>query len=99
VVGNNVGIGPGVKILTSAHDVEDTSHPILHNPIRFAQVVVEDDSDIGANTVLLPGVHVGRGAQIGAGAVVTADVAPYSIVAGGPARFVRHRGCPAAHAT
>lgn len=90
-IGRNVGIGPGVKIITSAHDLSDREKPILHSPIEFAPVAIEDGADIGVGAILLPGVCVGRGAQVAAGAVVTADVAPYAIVGGVPARLLRMR--------
>jgi acetyltransferase-like isoleucine patch superfamily enzyme len=48
-------------------------------------------ADVGTGAVIMPGVTVGRGAIVGAGAVVTRDVAPFAIVAGVPARFVRWR--------
>jgi 2,3,4,5-tetrahydropyridine-2-carboxylate N-succinyltransferase/tetrahydrodipicolinate N-acetyltransferase len=54
-------------------------------------VVIEDDSDLGVNSVILPGVRVGRGAVVGAGAVVTEDVPAYAVVAGVPARVLRMR--------
>lgn len=92
-IGQNVGIGPGVKILTSHHD-EDASPetPILHAPIVFEKVVIEDDADLGIGAIVLPGVRIGRGAQIGAGAVVTKDVPAYAVVAGNPAKllYMRH---------
>ena len=90
-IGRNVGIGPAVKIITSHHDGEDVSRPILHTPVVFKQVVIEDDADIGAGTVILPGVTVGKGAQVGAGAVVCRDVEPYTVVAGVPATLIRKR--------
>jgi acetyltransferase-like isoleucine patch superfamily enzyme len=90
-IGAHVGIGPGVKIVTSTHRLSDRDSPILHAPVDFAPVVIEDGSDIGVGAILLPGVTVGRGAQVGAGAVVTQDVPAYAIVAGVPARVVRTR--------
>jgi acetyltransferase-like isoleucine patch superfamily enzyme len=90
-IGAHVGIGPGVKIVTSTHRLSDRDSPILHAPIDFAPVVIEDGSDIGVGAILLPGVTVGRGAQVGAGAVVTEDVPSYAIVAGVPARVLRTR--------
>lgn len=90
-IGANVGIGPGVKILTSAHELTHIDRPILHAPVAFAPVVIEDDSDLGVGSIVLPGVRIGRGAQVGAGAVVTEDVPPYAIVAGVPARVLRYR--------
>lgn len=90
-IGASVGIGPGVRILTSKHGEAGRSVPILDSPIELGEVVVEDDADIGVGAILLPGVRVGRGAQIGAGAVVTSDVPAYSIAAGVPARVLRER--------
>jgi len=90
-IGRNVGIGPSVKIITSAHDLSDRDKPILHSPIVFAPVVIEDDADIGVGAILLPAVCVGQGAQVAAGAVVTGDVKPYSIVGGVPARLLKIR--------
>ncbi len=91
-LGQRVGIGPGVRILTSAHDIpRDPTTPIMDGAIRTAPVVVEDGCDIGAGAVVLPGVRVGRGSQIGAGAVVTRDVPAGAICCGVPARVLRHR--------
>jgi acetyltransferase-like isoleucine patch superfamily enzyme len=91
-IGRNVGIGPGVKIVTSSHRLDQLERPILKSDLEFAPVIVEDDSDIGTGAILLPGVRVGRGAQVGAGAVVTRDVAERGIVAGVPARPLGRRG-------
>jgi acetyltransferase-like isoleucine patch superfamily enzyme len=90
-LGRNVGIGPGVKILTSQHAEAGRSVPILHSPLQRAPVTVEDDADVGVGAILLPGVTVGQGAQVGAGAVVTQDVPAYAVVAGVPARLLRYR--------
>jgi acetyltransferase-like isoleucine patch superfamily enzyme len=91
IIGSNVGIGPGVKIITSSHAEEGTAKPILHSRIESAPVAIEDDADIGVGAVVLPGVRIGKGAQVGAGAVVAADVPAYSVVAGVPARLIRMR--------
>jgi acetyltransferase-like isoleucine patch superfamily enzyme len=90
-IGRNVGVGPAVKIITSYHDGEDTSMPIIHTPILFEPVVIEDDADIGTGAILLPGVTVGKGAQVGAGAVVSRNVDSYTVVGGVPARVIRRR--------
>lgn len=90
-IGARVGIGPGVRIITSAHEEAGRQLPILHAPVRFAAVVIEDDADIGVSSTVLPGVTIGRGAQVGAGAVVTEDVPAYAVVAGVPARVLRYR--------
>jgi acetyltransferase-like isoleucine patch superfamily enzyme len=90
-IGRNVGIGPGVKIITSYHTEEGIDVPILFSRIEMEAVVIEDDCDLGVGAIILPGVTVGRGAQVGAGSVVTSDIAPYSVVAGVPARLLRMR--------
>jgi acetyltransferase-like isoleucine patch superfamily enzyme len=90
-IGRAVGIGPGVQILTSEHRADEPRRPVLHTPLDFAPVVVEDGCDLGAGAILLPGVRVGRGAIVGAGAVVTGDVEPFTVVAGVPARLLRRR--------
>lgn len=90
-LGARVGVGPGVRIITSAHQEAGRDLPVLFSPVDFAPVVIEDDADLGVGSVILPGVTVGRGAVIGAGAVVTADVPPYAVAAGVPARVLRYR--------
>ncbi len=90
-IGDAVGIGPAVKILTSVHREAGRDVPILHAPLELAPVVVEDHADVGVGAILMPGVTVGRGAQVAAGAVVTRDVPAYAVVAGVPARVLRER--------
>jgi acetyltransferase-like isoleucine patch superfamily enzyme len=87
-IGRRVGIGPGVKILTSSHQLleQPPPGPIMDQPLEFAPVVLEDGCDIGVGAIIMPGVTVGARAQVGAGAVVTRDVAPGAVVAGVPAR-------------
>lgn len=90
-IGNRVGVGPFVRILTGFHREAGRDVAILDAPLEFRPVVVEDDSDLGIGAIILPGVTIGRGAQVGAGAVVTRDVPAYAIVAGNPARLIRMR--------
>jgi acetyltransferase-like isoleucine patch superfamily enzyme len=90
-IGSRVGIGPGVRIITSFHREAGRDVPILSAPIELAPVVIEDDCDLGVGAVVLPGVRIGRGSQIGAGAVVTRDVPPYSVAVGVPAKVARER--------
>jgi acetyltransferase-like isoleucine patch superfamily enzyme len=80
-VGEDVSISPEVMILTSAHD---PNHPKF--ALTEAPVVVEDNVWIGSRATVMPGVTVGRGAIVAAGAVVTRDVEPMTIVGGVPAR-------------
>lgn len=90
-IGKNVGIGPGVKIITSYHSGKDNSKPIIHTELEFKEVVLEDGCDIGMNASILPGVKIGKGSQIGAGAVVTNDVPDHEVWAGVPAKFLKKR--------
>jgi acetyltransferase-like isoleucine patch superfamily enzyme len=90
-IGARVGIGPGVRIITSSHREAGRELPVLFSPIELAQVVIGDDSDLGVGCVVLPGVTIGRGAVIGAGAVVNEDIPEYTVAAGVPARVLRMR--------
>jgi len=90
-IGKNVGIGPAVKIITSSHKIRKTGKPILHNRIDFKPVKIGDGSDIGLNTTILPGVSIGKGAQVGAGSVVTKDIPDFAVCAGVPAKIIKTR--------
>lgn len=90
-IGDGVGIGPGVRILTSTHTDPGIERPIMDGAIEFAPVVVGDGCDLGVGATLLPGVTLGRGVQVGAGAVVAEDAPDYSVIAGVPARVLRMR--------
>ncbi len=91
VLDDHVGWGPGARVLGSAHTGIPVDVPVIETDLIIKPVHVEAWADIGTNAVLLPGVTVGRGSIVGAGAVVTEDVPPFAIVAGVPARFIRWR--------
>jgi acetyltransferase-like isoleucine patch superfamily enzyme len=91
VLEDYVGWGPGAKVLGSQHTGIPADVPIIQTDLLIKPVVVKYGADIGTNAVLLPGVTIGEGAIVGAGAVVTGDIEPYAIVAGVPARFLRWR--------
>lgn len=91
VIEDYVGWGPGAKVLGSAHTGLPIHVPITQTDLEIKPVKVETGADIGMNAVLLPGVTIGKGSMVGAGAVVTKDVPPYAIVAGVPAKFLRWR--------
>lgn len=90
-LGEAVGWGPGAKTLGSEHTGAPADAPVIATDLRIAPVRIEAWADVGVNAVVLPGVTVGRGAIVGAGAVVTTDVSAGAIVAGVPARFLRWR--------
>jgi acetyltransferase-like isoleucine patch superfamily enzyme len=91
VLEDYVGWGPGAKVLGSAHTGIPGDVPIVKTDLEIRPVRVRAWADIGTNAVLLPGVTIGKGAIVGAGAVVTRDVPPFAIFAGVPATFLRWR--------
>jgi len=91
VIEDRVGWGPGAKVLGSQHTGQPVDVPIMQTDLRIQSVHVGAWSDIGVNAVLLPGVTIGKGAIVGAGAVVTSDVPAFAVVVGVPARFLKWR--------
>ena len=85
-IGNNVSIAGEARIYTMEHDVDDPNFSEVGAP-----VVIEDYAVIGTRVMILPGVTIGKGAVVASGAVVTKDVAPYAVVGGVPAQFIKNR--------
>lgn len=85
-LGNRVFVGPNASF------TNDKFPRSKQYPATYLQTVVEDDASIGANATVLPGVKIGIGAMIGAGAVVTKDVPARAIVAGNPGRVAGYAG-------
>lgn len=83
-LGNDVQIGPNVTMVTDNHDFAN------HYVLRCQSIKIEDNAWIGANVTIVPGVTVGKNAIIAAGAVVTKDVPANTVVAGTPARVIKH---------
>lgn len=100
VIGNHVMFGPEVTIRGGNHRIDIVGRNMIDvgenekRPEDDPGVVIEDDVWIGTRAVILAGITIGRGAVVGAGAVVTKSVPPYSIVGGNPARFIRMRFSP-----
>lgn len=86
IIGDNVSISEGTAILTLGHDLDDPDFTL-----KGGQVVISDRVFIGSYARILPGVILGEGAVVGVGSVVTKDVAPYTVVGGAPARYIRDR--------
>lgn len=93
-IGNNVLIGPGVTITSVQHSFSDNDRNklIIEQPEKIRKVLIEEDVWIGAHVVILPGIKIGKGAVIGACAVVTKDIPQYSVAWGVPASAKRTRG-------
>lgn len=91
-IGADVMMGPDVKIYSINHQTRDIGKPMrLQGTTPVRPVSIEDDVWIGANVIILPGVHVGRGAILGAGSVIREDVPPYAVVVGNPSFVARYR--------
>ncbi|KAI5281023.1 hypothetical protein KEM54_003445 [Ascosphaera aggregata] len=88
-VGDRVLIGPNVSFFGAYHPLDPAVRNGTNGPELGKEIHVGDDVWIGGNVTLLPGVKIGRGAVVGAGSVVTKDVAPFTVVAGNPARFLK----------
>lgn len=91
-IGNRVYTSPMAQIVAVNHLFDDRSRSFTEQGITAAGIVIEDDVWIGSGAVVTDGVRVGTGAVIAAGAVVTSDVPPYTVVGGVPARVLRQVG-------
>ena len=92
-IGNDVMMGPEVVIYTSGHKTDRIDIPMrLQGGTEVEPVTIGNDVWIGRRVMIMPGVSIGNGCVIGAGAVVTRDVPDYCVVAGVPARIVKERG-------
>ena len=100
-IGNYCSIGDGVKfVLSSDHPTNNIStFPFRgvtiggepYGATSKGDIILEDDVWIGCRAIILSGVHIGQGAIVAAGAVVTSDVPPYAIVGGVPAKVLKYR--------
>lgn len=88
-IGSHVNLAQGITITALNHNFEDKSQRIDDQGVSTSPVVIGDDIWIGANAVILPGVSIGHHSVVAAGAVVTKDVPPHSLVAGVPAKIIK----------
>lgn len=84
-IGTNVMMGENCAIFTSSHLRSEDGKRFIHGYTSPKPVYIGDDTWIGHNVIILPGVHIGKGCTIGGGAVVTKDVPDYCLAAGNPA--------------
>jgi galactoside O-acetyltransferase len=91
IIGNDVLVGPGVIMRASNHAYNDRTRPIREQGHVPDKIIIEDNVWIGAGAIILPGVHIKKGAIVGAGAVVSKDVEANTIFAGVPAKFIKER--------
>lgn len=95
-IGKDCLIASGSGIYANNHIFDDPSRPINQQGIVWKGIVIEDDCWLGSGVRVLDGVTIGHGSVIGAGAVVTKDIPPYSVAVGVPAKVVSTRGTAAA---
>ena len=88
-IGNHVNLAQGITVTALNHNFADPSRRIDEQGVSTTPVTIEDDVWIGANSVILPGVTVGTHSVIAAGAVVTRNVPPHTLVAGVPAKVIK----------
>ena len=88
-IGSHVNLAQGITITALNHNFDDSEKRIDQQGISTKEVVLEDDIWVWANAVILPGVTIGKHAVVAAGAIVTKDVPPHSLVAGVPAKVIR----------
>jgi len=91
IIGSDVLIGPNVVLRASNHVFKDKDRPINQQGHTGGYILVQDDVWIGANVVVVPNVTIGAHAVVAAGAVVTSDVEPWTVVGGVPARVILRR--------
>jgi len=90
-IGSHCAVAAHVVFASVGHGYSRTDIPMVEQPSTKNEIVLENDVWIGANAVVIGGVTIGEGSIVGAGAVVTKDVPPYSVVGGVPARIIRDR--------
>ena len=91
-LGDRVYTSPMTQLIAVNHNFDDPTRPCVEQGITAQGIVVEDDVWLGSGAIITDGVRVGQGAVIAAGAVVTKDVAPHTVVGGVPARLIRQIG-------
>ena len=91
ILGDDLLMGPGVKMFSSNHSTKDAAIPMNMQPWVEKDIVVGNNAWIGANSVVLAGVKIGDGTVIAAGSVVTKDIPEYVIAGGVPAKPIRNR--------
>ena len=89
IIGSHVNLAQGITVTALNHNFEDSEKRIDEQGVSTSTVIIEDDIWIGANAVVLPGVTIGHHSVVAAGAVVTKDVPPHSLVAGIPAKVIK----------
>ena len=92
IIKNYVRFAPNVAVISSNHNYSDIEKRIADQGAVSEPITIEEDCWLGINVVVTAGVTIGRGSVVGANAVVTKNVKPYSVVGGVPAKLIKYRG-------
>lgn len=90
-IGQDVMMAPRCALIADNHRFTDITRPMNQQGQDYGSIIIEDNVWLGYGVIILSGVHVGTGAICAAGAVVTKDVLPFSIVGGNPAKIIKMR--------
>lgn len=88
-MGNGSGLGQHVFVAGFSHGFADGTKNSSVQPLTIKPTVIEDEAHIGANSVVVAGVTIGKRCQVGAGSVVTKDIPPFSVAVGNPAKVIK----------
>ena len=91
IIGDNVLIAPNVVLRSSDHSFDDLEKTINKQGMKDGTIMIENNVWIGSNSVILKNITIGEGSVIAAGAVVTRDIEPYTVVGGVPAKIIKKR--------
>lgn len=88
-MGNGSGLGQHVFVSGFNHGYADSNVNSSKQPLVIRPVIIEEEAHIGANSVVVAGVRIGKRSQVGAGSVVTKDIPPFSVAVGNPAQVIK----------
>ena len=88
-IGNDIRLAQNITLSGLNHNYEDVNMPIHAQGVSTAPIVIEDETWIGANVVVVAGVTIGKHSIVAAGSIVTKDIPPYSVAVGNPARVLK----------
>jgi len=89
-IGNDVMLAQNIVLSGLNHGYEDITLPPHNQPVTKKKIIIEDEVWVGANSVVVAGVTIGKHSVIAAGSIVTKDVPPYSVAVGNPAKVIKH---------
>jgi len=88
-IGNDIRLAQNITLSGLNHNYQDVSLPIHAQGVSTVPIVIEDETWIGANVVVVAGVTIGKHSIVAAGSIVTKDIPPYSVAVGNPARVLK----------